>query len=183
MHTITLVTSNAKKAEQFSRWLGLEVKHVAIDLPELQTMDMEVIVRAKAEAAYAHLKRPVIVEDTSLGFHAIKGLPGPFTKFFLTAGGPELLCRVADLHDNRRALYSVWVAYRDEHGTHVVHGDIAGSISSTPSAPGAFGFGFDQCFVPDGETAPRAMLDVASFERSSARKKAIDALRAWLATR
>ncbi len=183
MHPITLVTSNAKKAAQFSTWLGFPVEHVALDLPELQTMDMGAIVRTKAEAAYAALKRPVIVEDTSLGFEALKGLPGPFTKFFLEAGGCALLCRMADLHPDRSAHNSVWVAYRDEHGTHVVHGDVHGSISAQPSEPGAFGFGFDQCFVPDGENAPRATLNHEAFERTSARKHAIEKLRAWLATR
>lgn len=135
MQPLTLVTSNVKKAEQFSQWLGFPIEHVALDLPELQTMDMEAIVTAKAEIAYAVLKRPILVEDASLSFTALNGLPGPFTKFFLQAGGPELLSRLADLHADRRATYSVWIAYKDEHGVHVFHGDSIGSISGSPVLP------------------------------------------------
>ncbi len=180
MREITLVTSNLKKAEQFARWLGFPVEHVALDMPELQTMDMEAIVTAKAEVAYAILKRPLIVEDASLSFASLNGLPGPFTKFFLQAGGPELLSHLADLHIDRRATYSVWIAYKDETGVRVFHGDVQGSISMNPCPPGTFGFGFDQCFVPDGETEPRAALDHEAFEETSARKLAIDNLREWL---
>ena len=180
MHAITLVTSNEKKAMQFSAWLGFSVERVPIDLPEPQTMDMAEIVRAKASAAYAALQRPVLVEDTALVFTALGGLPGPFTKFFLAEGKAELLCKLASINTDRSAVYSVWIGYQDEHGLHIVHGEVSGRISESPSPLTATSFGFDRCFVPDGHAVPRAELDKEAFEASSARKRAIDILSMWL---
>jgi XTP/dITP diphosphohydrolase len=179
--SLTLVTSNAKKAAQFATWLGMPLAHRALELPELQTMDGTQLVTEKARAAYALLGKPLLVEDTSLGLDGMKGLPGPFTKFFLEAGGPELLCRLADLTTDRAATYTVWIAIADASGIRVVSGSVHGHIASAPHGSG--GFGFDRCFVPDGHGEPRAALDEDAFAMTSARKRAIDALRDELARR
>ena len=39
---------------------------------------------------------PVIVEDTSLCFNALNGLPGPYVKWFYEAVGNEGLVKILD---------------------------------------------------------------------------------------
>jgi inosine triphosphate pyrophosphatase len=43
----------------------------------------------KSKLAVQHIKGPCLVEDTSLCFNALGGLPGPYIKWFLSKIGPE----------------------------------------------------------------------------------------------
>ena len=46
-------------------------------MPEIQGEPEEIAVE-KAKHAYNLVKSPLVVEDTSLGFTALNGLPGPY---------------------------------------------------------------------------------------------------------
>lgn len=76
---ITFITGNAKKLEEFIAVLGKEFPREMVsrkfDLPELQG-DMNDICIKKCKEAAKHVQGPVIVEDTSLCFSALGGLPG-----------------------------------------------------------------------------------------------------------
>jgi len=56
--------------------LGINVSYQKISLPEIRHIDISVAVKAKAEAAYKQLGRPVFVDDTGLYIHAWNNLPG-----------------------------------------------------------------------------------------------------------
>lgn len=65
------------------------MKFLKVDLPEYQG-EPDFISEAKCKCAASTINEPVIIEDTSLGFNALKGLPGPYIKWFLEklgAGG------------------------------------------------------------------------------------------------
>merc|ERR1712224_41099 len=70
---VTFVTGNANKK---------------IDLPELQGEPDE-ISREKCKLAAVQIQGPTIVEDTCLCFNALKGLPGPYIKWFLKKLGHD----------------------------------------------------------------------------------------------
>lgn len=76
---ITFITGNAKKLEEVIAILGSnfprELVSHKLDLPELQGELDEISIRKCKEAA-RHVNGPVLVEDTSLCFNALKGLPG-----------------------------------------------------------------------------------------------------------
>ena len=100
---ITFVTGNAKKLEEFRAILGSSFPHSLIsrdvDLPEYQGSPEEVV-REKCREAARRIAGPVIVEDTSLGFTALGGLPGVYIKWFLKNLGPDGLPRlIADWDD------------------------------------------------------------------------------------
>ena len=59
-----------------------------LDLPEYQGTPEEVA-RTKCEEAAKHIQGPVLVEDTSLCFNALGGMPGPYIKWFLKSCGPS----------------------------------------------------------------------------------------------
>ncbi|MFL2916607.1 MAG: non-canonical purine NTP pyrophosphatase, partial [Nitrospinia bacterium] len=57
--------------------LNLPIDFVQVaDLFEVQSPDLDVVVRHKAQQAYESLQYPVMVEDSGLLFHAWNGLPG-----------------------------------------------------------------------------------------------------------
>jgi inosine triphosphate pyrophosphatase len=74
---ITFVTGNAKKLEEVQAILGNKYPVVAkdIDLPEIQGEADEICI-AKCLEAVKHVKGPVFIEDVSLCFNGLQGLPG-----------------------------------------------------------------------------------------------------------
>jgi inosine triphosphate pyrophosphatase len=82
---LIFITGNINKYHEFHNDLK---KHCDlfmhnIDLPEIQGTDDEII-KYKAEYAKEIYKNtPFIVEDTSLEFEALNGMPGPYIKWFL----------------------------------------------------------------------------------------------------
>ena len=83
MDKLTFITGNPGKAEEVSRYLGFPVEHISLELDEIQSLDLEEIVKDKATRAYEKIGRPVLVEDASLVFHAFGKLPGPLIRWFL----------------------------------------------------------------------------------------------------
>lgn len=81
--TLSFVTGNAKKLEEVRAILGqsfpYKVESIKIDLPELQGEIDEISIE-KAKEAARRVRGPVVVEDTSLCFNALNGLPGPYIK-------------------------------------------------------------------------------------------------------
>ena len=82
---IVFVTGNANKVEEFQDILGKDFPHTIlaqkIDLPEYQGTSKEICVE-KCRAAVGTLQVPVIIEDTSLCFNAMAGLPGKYLFIF-----------------------------------------------------------------------------------------------------
>lgn len=82
--TLTFVTGNAKKLEEVKKILGDSLKGYRlvsqkVDLPELQGDPAEVSA-AKCKLAAQQVKGAVMVEDTSLCYNALNGLPGVYIK-------------------------------------------------------------------------------------------------------
>lgn len=83
--SLTFVSGNANKIRETSDILGSAVPNLVamkLDLPELQGDPIE-ISKEKCRIAARLINAPVIVEDTALCFNALKGLPGPYIKWFL----------------------------------------------------------------------------------------------------
>jgi inosine triphosphate pyrophosphatase len=68
MNSITFITGNPKKAEYLEQYLGFSVEHKKIELDEIQSLDLHVIVEHKIRQAFERVQSPVLVEDVSLVF-------------------------------------------------------------------------------------------------------------------
>lgn len=91
---ITFVTGNAMKTEEMNRILAdhgatkgptpetslVDLNVLTVDLPEIQEVDTIAIAKDKALLAAQLANGPCLVEDTSLKFHALGGMPGPYIK-------------------------------------------------------------------------------------------------------
>lgn len=80
--TLTFVSGNRHKAASLQRYLGVPIEWVNIDLPEIQSLDVQKVAAEKAKEAYRRLQRTVLVEDFSVKFEGLNGFPGPLIKWF-----------------------------------------------------------------------------------------------------
>lgn len=152
------ITGNQNKADYLAKLLGVPLDHVKIDLDEIQSADLDVVVEHKVKQAYEIAGRPVLVEDVALSFSALGGLPGPFVKFFVDSeNGLENMCRMLDGFDDRSARAECVYGYYDGSDMKLLRGGLKGTIAMHPKGEG--GFGWDKIFCPDGyEGKSRAEL-------------------------
>ncbi len=172
---IVFVSGNAGKAREVEAILGAPVERLPLDLPEIQALDVEEVVRHKAREAFAAARRPVLVEDTGLYVDALGGLPGALVKWFLQTVGPAGICTMLPAGAPRGATARTAVALCDEHGVEVFVGDIRGEITLEPAGSG--GFGWDPIFRPDGATRTFAEMEQDEKNRHSMRCAALERLR------
>ncbi|MDR3519562.1 MAG: non-canonical purine NTP pyrophosphatase [Candidatus Pacebacteria bacterium] len=153
MKDIIYITGNQHKADYLAKYLGYPVAHKKVDLDEIQSMDLKEIIRHKVKQAYGIVGSPVVVEDTSLEFKALGGLPGPFIKFFITQMPLEVVCSLLDGKD-RSATAKCMIGYFDGKNEVYFEGGMDGKIPEKPAGDG--GYGFDKIFIPEGYNMTRA---------------------------
>ena len=95
---LTVVTSNTHKAREVAAFFGgtIDVRHVALDIPELRSDDVKEISREKARYAYEHLHVPLIVDDTEFSIDALNGFPGPYAAYVLKSIGNAGILRLME---------------------------------------------------------------------------------------
>jgi non-canonical purine NTP pyrophosphatase (RdgB/HAM1 family) len=151
MRLVTFITGNQDKADNLSRLLGVPLAHKNIELDELQSLNMDEVIGHKAKEAYRALHAAVLVDDVSMWFDELDGLPGPFIKFFVgVKNGAENLCRMADGLPSRRATARAYFGLYDGTKMTILHGEIHGKIAEHPLGTNGFSYGWDSIFCPDG---------------------------------
>ena len=156
-------TGNAHKAKYFNAMVGVELDHEAVDVEEVQSLDIRNVVEHKAREAYRILKKPVIVEDTFLTFKGLGSLPGPFIKWFLSELGCEGLCKMLDGYHDRTAFAGAAIAYFDGENLEIFEKELEGTISNRPK--GDSGFGWNVIFVPNASTKTLGEMSPIEFEQ------------------
>lgn len=175
----TFITGNQNKANYLAQTLGMAIEHKKLDLDEIQSTSLREIVEHKAEQAYRLINKPVIVEDNSLEFAALDGLPGPFIKFFVEQSGTEKLCRLLDGFSDRSATAKVGIGHFDGQEFTYFESSIAGKIATNPR--GAGGFGWDAVFETDdnlGQT--NAELNKKEYAAYYEKLRSVNKLRDFL---
>ncbi len=148
MRKVTFITGNQKKADFLSKHIGFEVKHVALELDEIQSLDLRKITEHKVRQAFEEIKSPILVEDVSFKFNTLGNLPGPFIRWFLEEMGNEKMCRLLDAYEDRSAEGKICFAYFDGMEVKFFEGSMSGTIADHPK--GNYGFGWDPIFIPKG---------------------------------
>lgn len=171
---VTFVTGNAKKLEEVRAILGQSIpfQSLKLDLPELQG-EPEEISKEKARLAAVEVNGPVLVEDTCLCFNALKGLPGPYIKWFLQKIGHEGLNNLLMAYEDKSA-YAL-CAFSFALGPDV---EPITFLGKTPGmivpARGPNDFGWDPIFQPDGHEQTYAEMAKDEKNKISHRSKALD---------
>jgi XTP/dITP diphosphohydrolase len=167
---VVLVTGNLGKLAEARRLCGADLEAVEVDLPEIQSLDLITVLRAKGEEASHRLGRPLIVEETGLELDAMAGFPGPLVKWMLEAVGAEGIARAAlALGDDRVTARCALLLLEPEREV-VAVGETHGRVALPPRGDG--GFGWDPVFVPDGENRTYAELSPEEKDRLSHRGRA-----------
>lgn len=177
IESITFITGNPAKVAWLERHIGIPINHQRTDVSEIQSLDLEEVVRAKAEEAYRELGKPLLVEDTSLVFQALGKLPGPFIKWFLEELTVEGLCRLLDGKD-RSAIAQVMYGLHTGKEIVVFDARMHGRIADNPR--GENGFGWDKAFIPQGAVKTWGEMTDQEQNNTSMRKIAIEKLNRYL---
>ena len=178
MANVTFITGNQNKADYLSKYLGYPVDHVKLNLDEIQSTDLKEIVEHKVRQAYDLIKKPVIVEDVSLEFEALGGLPGPFIKFFVEKVPFEIICSMIGSGLTRKATAKCVFGYFDGEDLELFEGSLGGEIAKKPS--GNNGYGWDKIFIPEGYTITRASLDEEDDQKTYLKVKPFAQLKKYL---
>ncbi len=173
--TIRLATTSDDKLSEVQRILKRPIVRYDIEFVEPQEVELETVVRAKAQQAYDRLRSPVIVEDSGLFVNSWNGLPGALVRWFLQRVGPEGICSMLQQFPSREATAQTLVAYHDGQ-IRTFRGVVAGQVPNSPR--GENGFGFDSIFVPAGSNRTYAEMDPAEKDHYSMRRRAFEALMA-----
>ncbi|KAF9431110.1 nucleoside triphosphate pyrophosphohydrolase ham1 [Entomortierella beljakovae] len=177
---LLFVTGNKNKLAEMQALLGehFQLDSINIDLPEIQGSSHE-IAREKCRKAAEIAKGPVYVEDTGLGFGALKGLPGPYIKWFLDKIGVEGLVKMLEGYSDKSADAFCTIAYCAGPGSEPILFDasVKGSIVD-PVGPRTFGW--DPIFKPDGYEDTYASMDTNIKNKISHRYKSVIKFREYL---
>lgn len=175
---LVFVTQNPHKFAEASA-IGRErgIRLLQHDRPsvEIQSANVEEIVRAKALAAYALLGRPLFVEHTSLHLHWVDGFPAGFTSAFMRSFGDDRICAVFGEDGRCAATGRTTIGHHDGRRVRIFSGEISGRIVRTPAGgSGAWeGFGWNRVFAPEGESRTFSELGVDEKNKISMRRTAL----------
>ena len=183
---ITFVTGNKKKLEEVKRILSadggsgsglpFEMTNHKLDLPELQGDTLH-IAKEKCALAAEKVGGAVITEDTSLCYNALKGLPGPYCKWFLDSTGLQGLNDMLAFTDDKSAYAQTVVAFCPGPGQEVVTFDGRTHGKIVP-ARGDLAFGWDPIFEPsEGNGLTYAEMTKEGKDAISHRSRAFVQLR------
>lgn len=175
--TIYFITGNKNKFSEVKSTLP-EAEQIDIDLPEIQEIDAKEIIRKKLLEALRHAKGEFIVEDTSLYFACLKGLPGPLIKWFLKTIGNDGLAEIAAKLENDRAEAKTIIGYgRNPEEIYFFEGAVKGKIVKPA---GELNFGWDPIFLPDGHKKTFAEMTPVEKNEASMRRMALNKLKEFL---
>lgn len=174
------ITGNKNKFQEAKSILG-DIEHLDIDLPEIQDIDTKKIIKHKLLEALNHAKGEFIVEDTSLHFDCLGGLPGPFIKWFLDTMENEGLFRIVERLGNDHAEARAILGYAKSHDEiYFFEGSIKGRIVAPR---GDTSFGWDPIFQPEGFRKTFAEMPKKEKNEISHRKIALNKLSEFLKQR
>lgn len=177
-YDVTFVSSNRHKYAEAREILAqhdISLGFYRRDLVEIQADSLEAISKAKSRDAFAHLRKPVIVEDAGLFIDSLGGFPGPYSSYVLdTISNAGILRLVGSA---RSARFISVVSYTDRKGTRSFSAVVRGAISK--KARGS-GWGYDPIFVPRGRR--RTFAQIADKNSISHRYLALKKFARWFDT-
>lgn len=177
MQQLIFVTNTEGKVKEAQIILGSHFKliHEKFDTDEIQAIQGVDVIKKKAQEAFAHFKKSILLEDTSLYFNAWNGLPGALVRWFLDAVDCDGICKMMHDFTDRSAYAESVVAIFDGKELITAEGRVKGTIPDKPR--GKLGFGWDPIFVPEGHDKTFGEMTSEEKSRISMRKLAFEKLR------
>jgi inosine triphosphate pyrophosphatase len=160
--SLSFITGSKNKFEEVKAVIT-DIEQLDIDLPEIQHVDAHEIIKAKLAEATKRQPGELMVEDTSLYFDCLNGLPGPLIKWFMKTVGNDGLANIAAKLGDTKAQAKTIIGYANSQGEVEF---FEGVIEGTIVAPrGETGFGWDPIFLPDGYN--KTFAEMAQDEKNT----------------
>lgn len=131
MKKVLYVTGNAIKfqlGQTICRAQGLEMEQGMFDAPEIQDEDGEIVARDKAQKAFEHFQKPIVVCDDNWIIPALNGFPGPYMKSMNHWFTAQDWLRLTSTLDDRRIILRQIAVYQDANGQRAFTCDIEGIL-------------------------------------------------------
>jgi len=175
---IRFVTNNMKKLEEVQTLLdNVEVVPAKLKIEEIQTADVDKLVKDKLLKAFKRVGRPVFVEHTGLYIESLNGFPGGLTQVFWDKLEADRFSELFGKLTTTKAIAETTIGFCDGKNIHFFKGEIAGKISSEPR--GDRDFQWDCVFIPEGEIQTFSEMGTKKNEISM-RKVAFEQFKTYL---
>lgn len=174
------MSGNAHKISEVQRILspsGVDIVSVSRKIEELQTDDVENLVRDKLRKAFKAIGRPLFVEHTGLYLNGLNGLPAGLTEIFWNRLEADRFVKLVEGLDDNKIIAKTILGYCDGRKIHLFEGIVEGTVPSKPQGPRDFQW--DCVFIPNGYTETFAQMGTAK-DNISMRRKALDKFAAYL---
>jgi XTP/dITP diphosphohydrolase len=191
---IVIATHNKNKFKEL--YLGLSSLNVDLlsldDFPEIgeivedgETLEDNALIKARTVHKLSSL--PAISDDTGLAVDALNGEPGVYSARYAGENCTylenvnKMLSEMKNIPQNKRtATFSTVMAYVDDKRELTAEGIVKGVI--TDKIKGIGGFGYDSIFYVHNKGKTFSEMTIKEKNLVSHRSKAIEALKAKLAT-
>lgn len=177
---IRFVSKNDFKVQEVQTILqdaGVEVIAAKHSIDEIQTEDVNSLVKDKLLKAFKIIGRPVFVEHTGLYIESLNQFPGGLTQIFWDKLQADKFSTLFGNGDNTNLVAKTIIGYCDSRKIHLFEGAIKGTIAKEPK--GNRDFQWDCVFIPEGETQTFAEMGNRKNEISM-RKIAFDSFKEFL---
>ena len=153
MASIIFVTGNLYKYESAQRAVqpyGITLIQKKLDLPEIQSTEVEEIAYSSALEASLKLGEAVVVEDVGYYIPALNGFPGPFVKYVNQWFSAEDYLRLLNGISDRRILVRSCIAYAEPGKLPITFSDQVESTLANKPGEKKGRTSISEIFIPDG---------------------------------
>ena len=144
-------THNPGKVREFGEILGgvCELEHIEVEYAEIQSDNPEEVARVSAKQLAERYQKPIVVEDSGLFIDALKGFPGVYSAPIHKQIGLKGILKLMEGNHSRGCEYRSAVGFCVPGREPMSFlGKEKGTLAEKER--GAFGFGHDPIFIPEG---------------------------------
>ena len=174
---IRFVTSSKQKFREMDNILSkseINIIHIDYNIDELQTDNIEKLVKDKALKAFRRVGKPLIVEHTGLFIKSLNGFPAGLTQIFWDTIGADKFSSTFNNSNNKTIKAKTIIGYCDGKKIYFFSGVTKGTISKTVQGD-ATKLKWDTIFIPNGYNQTFAQMGKKK-NKISMRRKAFDKL-------
>lgn len=149
---LIFVTGNREKfeiGEAVCRSSGIELLQQSVHIDEIQGEESDPIVRHKAHAAFAIIKKPVVVSDDFWRVPGLRGFPGPYMKSIVQWFTAEDFLNLTRGLTDRRIILEQSLCYDDGQRQQVFHVSYTGTLLT--EARGNYGISLQKVLAMPGD--------------------------------
>ncbi len=172
---IRFVTQNphkAKEVEEILGDIGVSIVRAPLTIHEIQTEDIQLIVRDKVLKAFEKVGRPVFIEHTGLYINSLQGFPGGLTQVFWDKLEADNFSSLLGVLEDTSLLAKTTIAFCDSKKIHTFEGTIEGNIAPIPKGDRAFQWdcvfipkGYDETFAEMGDKKNQISMRKIAFDK------------------